>query len=66
MGRFCRGEHPCFNGVAPNPLAKFDGSKGGKDFRITTSKGAMFRFDSLDDTAMIVGTFERVLSTFAL
>ena len=60
MCRFCQGEHPCFNGVSPSPLVKFDGSKGGnKDFRITDNKGVFYRFDDLDKTILVAGTFEK-------
>ena len=31
--KFCRGEHPCFNGRNNMPLVKMDGSKNSKDFR---------------------------------
>jgi hypothetical protein len=58
----CEGKHLCYNGVAPSPLAKFDGSKGNKDFRITNNKGILYRFENMDDTAMIVGTLDKVTS----
>jgi len=51
----------CYNGVAPSPLVKFDGSKGNKDYRITNNKGILFRFDNFEETAMIVGTLEKVI-----
>jgi len=57
---FCEGKHLCFNGVAPSPLVKLDGSKGNKDFRITNNQGLMYRFDSLENTAMVVGTLDKV------
>ena len=32
--KFCKGEHPCFNGRNSMPSVKMDGAKGAKDFRV--------------------------------
>ena len=49
----------CYNGVAPSPLVKFDGSKGNKDYKITSNKGVLYRSDSLDDTILASGTLNK-------
>jgi hypothetical protein len=57
----CEGKHVCFNGVEPNSLIKLDGSEETKDFRITLNKGIMYRYEDLENTAMIIGTLEKVI-----
>lgn len=49
----------CFNGVAPNPLVKFDGSKGGKDFKINQNKGALYKNPSPDLSKLVAGTTKK-------
>lgn len=53
------GQHPCFNGVAPSPLVKFDGSKGTKNYIITENKGRIYRYEDIDNTAFVMGTIDK-------
>lgn len=60
----CEGKHVCYNGVAPCPLVKFDGSKGNKDYRITSNKAVLYRYDSWDDITMATGTLNKVRTLY--
>lgn len=39
---------------------KFDGSKGNKNYRVSSNKGVVYRCDSLDNTTLAAGTLDRV------
>ena len=63
--KFCRGEHPAFNGRNGMPLVKFDGSKNSKDFRFREPDQQMATLyrngESLSETVMVQSsTFDRV------
>ena len=59
FNQFCQGEHPCFNGRNNTPTAKFDGSKGTKNFIINKDHQALFyRNQELNKTALVQGTFK--------
>ena len=62
--KFCRGEHPCFNGRNNTPLVKLDGNKNSKDFRFQspeTQQCAMYRLgESINETVLIQGPHARV------
>ncbi len=62
--RFCEGTHPLYNGRNNYPLARFDGSKGSKNYIIEErNTGVLFRYsNNIDDTALVSGTLNRVNS----
>lgn len=55
--KFCRGEHPCFNGRNGMPSVKFDGAKNTKDFRFKCPEeqnAMLYRLSAaLNDTVMV-------------
>lgn len=55
--KFCRGEHPCFNGRNGMPSVKFDGAKNSKDFRFKAPEeqcASMYRKGpALNDIVMV-------------
>jgi hypothetical protein len=60
--KFCKGEHPCFNGRNNMPLVKMDGSKNSKDFRFKSDEQhcSIYRKSSeLKETVMIQGPHPR-------
>ena len=59
FNRFCDGEHPCFNGRGGNPLVKFDGSKGTKDFRIKEQQQGVFIRHGTNQATLVMGTLKR-------
>ncbi len=60
FNKFCLGEHPCYNGRNNFSLARFDGSKGSKNFIINPNcTGLIYRTHSLTETLFIAGTLER-------
>ena len=56
--RFCSGEHPCLCGRNNTPIARFDGSKGTKNFIIGKNHfGLIYRYDkNVDKSALVTGT----------
>jgi len=62
FNKFCEGNHPCFNGRHSFPLARFDGSKGSKNFIIDDKNtGVMYRESSnIEDTSLVTGTLSRL------
>ena len=61
FNRFCEGKHPCFNGKGGNPLVRFDGNKGTKDYRIQNfNRGLFYRSCDLNyPSSLIMGTLDR-------
>jgi len=62
FNKFCEGNHPCFNGRHSFPLARFDGSKGSKNFIIDDKNtGLVYRDSSnIEDTSFVTGTLNRI------
>lgn len=62
FNKFCEGNHPCFSGRHSFPLARFDGSKGSKNFIIDDKNtGVIYRDSSnIDETSLVTGTLTRV------
>jgi len=62
INAFCAGEHPCFNGRNNTPIAKFDGSKNNKSFKIKgLHSGVLYRNNSDDiaEAEVVFGTSKR-------
>ncbi len=61
FNRFCEGKHPCFNGKSGNPLVRFDGNKGTKDYRIHQfNRGLFYRSSELNyPSTLVMGTLDR-------
>ena len=65
FNRFCEGKHPCFNGKGGNPLVRFDGNKGSKDYRIQAfNRGLFYRSggDANYPATLVMGTLDRCKS----
>ena len=65
--KFCKGEHPCFNGRNSMPSVKMDGAKGAKDFRLRApaeQRALLYRLgEGLNETVMVQSaTHQRVQS----
>jgi hypothetical protein len=65
--KFCKGEHPCFNGRNSMPSVKMDGVKGAKDFRLRApeeQRAHLYRLgEGLNETVMVQSaTHQRVKS----
>lgn len=53
--KFCQGEHPCYNGKNNTPIARFDGSKGTRNYIINESHYCKFyRYDKAMEKAYLV------------
>eukprot|EP01017_Pseudomicrothorax_dubius_P046667 TRINITY_DN8258_c0_g1_i2.p1 TRINITY_DN8258_c0_g1~~TRINITY_DN8258_c0_g1_i2.p1 ORF type:complete len:355 (+),score=82.88 TRINITY_DN8258_c0_g1_i2:274-1338(+) len=58
--RFCEGTHPCYNGKNNFPLARFDGSKGSKNFILDqTHVGVVHRSPNMSEIALVMGTVKK-------
>ena len=55
--KFCKGEHPCFNGRNSMPSVKMDGAKGSKDLRVrepAEQRAFIYRLgEGINETVMV-------------
>lgn len=58
--RFCDGTHPAYNGKNNNPLAKFDGTKGNKNYILSPDRiGLIHRHVNMNEMAIVLGTTKK-------
>lgn len=63
FNRFCDGSHPLYNGRHGTKLARFDGSKGSKNYIIEERNTGLIYRDSedIEEASYVQGTLQRVI-----